>query len=51
METKDLYYKLHDSVYGRVNVMTRQSVNGQMIVMYDDHRWLLNVLFYLHKLG
>lgn len=51
METKDLYYKLHDFVYGRVNVMTRQSVNGQMIVLYDDHRWLLNVLFYLHKLG
>lgn len=51
MEPKDLYYELHNSVYGRVNVMTRKSVNGQMIVLYDDHRWLLNVLFYLHKLG
>lgn len=51
MEPKDLYFELHNSVYGRVNVMTRQSVNSQMIVLYDDHRWLLNVLFYLHKLG
>ena len=52
MDARDLYYELHKCIYGRVNVMTRQlSENGQMIVIYDDHRWLLNVLFYLHKLG
>ena len=51
MDSKDLYYELHKSVYGRVNVMTRQTENGQMVVIYDDHRWLLNVLFYLYKLG
>lgn len=22
-----------------------------MLVIYDDHRWLLNLLFYLYKLG
>lgn len=52
MEVNDLYYDLHDFIYGRVNVMTRRlSDRGPMIVIYDDHRWLLNVLFYLHKLG
>lgn len=51
MNPKKLYYELNKSVWGRVNVMTRQTENGQMIVLYDDHRWLLNVLFYLHKLG
>ena len=51
MDSKDLYDELHKSVYGRVNVMTRQTENGQMVVIYDDHRWLLNVLFYLYKLG
>lgn len=45
MDLNDLYYELHKSVYGRVNVMTRQTENGQMVVIYDDHRWLLNVLF------
>lgn len=51
MDSKDLYDELLKSVYGRVNVMTRQTENGQMVVIYDDHRWLLNVLFYLSKLG
>lgn len=45
MNSKDLYYELHRELYGRVNVMTRQTVYGQMVVIYDDHRWLLNVLF------
>ena len=44
MDSKDLYDELLKSVYGRVNVMTRQTENGQMVVIYDDHRWLLNVL-------
>lgn len=52
MDTWDLYYELHKMIYGRVNVMTRQlSDTGQMVVIYDDHRWLLNVLFYISKLG
>lgn len=51
MNSKDLYHELLKSVCGRVNVMTRQTESGQMVVLYDDHRWLLNVLFYLHKLG
>ena len=51
MDSKELYYELLKSVYGRVNVMTSQTENGQMVVIYDDHRWLLNVLFYLYKLG
>ena len=29
--------------------MTRQTVGGQMVVIYDDHRWLLNVLFAVSK--
>ena len=49
MTTKDLYYNLLKDLYGRVNVHVRQSVNNQMIVLYDDHRWLLNVLFALSK--
>lgn len=52
MDPEKLYFELHKKIYGRVNVMTRQlSENGQMIVVYDDHRWLLNVLFYMSKLG
>lgn len=49
MNSKDLYYELHKELYGRVNVMTRQTVHGQMVVIYDDHRWLLNVLFAASK--
>ena len=52
MDAWDLYNELHKMIYGRVNVMTRQlSDTGQMVVIYDDHRWLLNVLFYISKLG
>lgn len=29
--------------------MTRQTVHGQMVVIYDDHRRLLNVLFAASK--
>lgn len=51
MDPEKLYFELHKKIYGRVNVMTRQlPQNGQMIVIYDDHRWLLNVLFYMSKL-
>lgn len=49
MNSKDLYYELHKELYGRVNIMTRQTVSGQMVVIYDDHRWLLNVLFAASK--
>ena len=49
MNSKDLYYELHKELNGRVNVMTRQTVSGQMVVIYDDHRWLLNVLFAASK--
>jgi len=32
----------------RCNVMRREW-NGKSIIIYDDHRWLLNVLFFLRK--
>lgn len=49
MNSKDLYSVLLRELNGRVNVMTRQTVEGQMVVIYDDHRWLLNVLFAANK--
>ena len=49
MNTQDLYSTLLHDLNGRVNVMTRQTVGGQMVVIYDDHRWLLNVLFAASK--
>lgn len=49
MNRKDLYLVLLQELHGRVNVMTRQTVEGQMVVIYDDHRWLLNVLFAANK--
>lgn len=45
MNSQDLYSKLLNELNGRVNVMTRQTVYDQMVIIYDDHRWLLNVLF------
>lgn len=45
MNTQDLYSTLLHDLNGRVNVMIRQTIGGQMVVIYDDHRWLLNVLF------
>ena len=32
----------------RANVMVRK-FNDKTIVIYDDHRWILNVLFYLRE--
>lgn len=49
MNTQDLYSVLLNKLNGRANVMTRQTVGGQMVVIYDDHRWLLNVLFAASK--
>lgn len=49
MNSKDLYSVLLRELNGRANVMTRQTVDGQMVVIYDDHRWLLNVLFAASK--
>ena len=49
MNTQDLYSTLLHDFNGRVNKMTRQTVDGQMVVIYDDHRWLLNVLFAASK--
>lgn len=52
MDANDIYFELHKVIYGRVNVMTRRlSDNGPMVMIYDDHRWILNVLFSLNKLG
>lgn len=34
----------------RVNVMTRYP-NDKLVIIYDDHRWLLNVLFKIQKDG
>lgn len=34
----------------RVNVTTRYPFDGnQLVILYDDHRWLLNVLFKIQK--
>ena len=49
MDSKNLYNQLYADINGRVNVMTRQSRSGQMIVIYDDHRWILNILYALYK--
>lgn len=49
MEKTELYDKLLIDLNGRANVMTRQTHQGQLIVIYDDHRWLLNVLFAVNK--
>lgn len=49
MNTQDLYTTLLLELNGRVNVMTRQTVGGKLVVIYDDHRWLLNVLFAASK--
>lgn len=48
MESSDIYYKMYD-LSNRVNVMTRKTESNQLVVIYDDHRWLLNVLFKLYK--
>ena len=37
------------SMSQRVNVMTRCLKNGKLVIIYDDHRWLLNVLFKIQK--
>lgn len=49
MGCNDFYDKIHDDIYGRVNVLMRKSPYRQTIVLYEDHRWLLNVLFALRK--
>lgn len=49
MACNELYYKIQNDIYGRVNVLMRKSPYGQAIVLYEDHRWLLNVLFALRK--
>ncbi len=34
----------------RVNVTTRHPLDGdQLVILYDDHRWLLNVMFKIQK--
>lgn len=43
-------YALEKELNGRVNVMTRKTKSNQLVVIYDDHRWLLNVLFAVNKL-
>lgn len=48
MDHTDIRDRLVD-LSRRVNVMTREAATGQLIVIYDDHRWLLNVLFKLFK--
>lgn len=44
------YFELEKELDGRVNVMTRETERKQLVVIYDDHRWLLNVLFAVNKL-
>ena len=36
------------SLTHRVNVMTRYP-NNKLVIIYDDHRWLLNILFKIQK--
>lgn len=48
MIPNELYYSLYDFINKRVNVMTRSTNTGKMIVIYDDHRWILNVLYKLY---
>lgn len=45
-----IYFELEKELDGRVNVMTRETERKQLVVIYDDHRWLLNVLFAVNKL-
>lgn len=33
----------------RVNVMTRYPMEDSLVILYDDHRWILNVLFKIKK--
>ena len=33
----------------RANVLVRKTLDGNPIVIYDDHRWILNVLFKVFK--
>jgi len=35
----------------RVNVMTRHCSNDRLVLLYDDHRYLLNILFKIFKSG
>ena len=49
MTPKEIYIILQKDIYGRANVHVRQTSNDQMVVLYDDHRWLLNVLFALNN--
>lgn len=49
MDKEEIYYELHNDLFGRANVMIRQTINNQIVVIYDDHRWLLNVLFAASK--
>lgn len=44
------YFELQKELDGRVNVMTRETERKQLVVIYDDHRWLLNVLFAVNKI-
>lgn len=43
-------YPLTIELSNRANVMHR-SFNGKPVIIYDDHRWLLNVLFKLYRDG
>ena len=47
MNRKEICDALFKDLHGRTNVMTRRSERDQMIVIYDDHRWILNVLYAL----
>lgn len=49
MDKEEIYCELHNDLFGRANVMIRQTINNQIVVIYDDHRWLLNVLFAASK--
>lgn len=49
MKSDVLYCSLQKDISTRVNVMTRKTDKGKIIIIYDDHRWILNVLFALFK--
>lgn len=49
MSGEELNIKIQNELQGRVNVRIRKTVDDQLVFIYDDHRWILNVLFTLYK--
>lgn len=48
MENQKLYQAIND-LGKRANVMIRKTCDGRPVIIYDDHRWILNVFFKIFK--